>query len=146
MILPLLLYNKNNKKILRNKSKNILYKKKLNKLIKNMFNTLFYYNGIGLSAPQIGKNIKLFIIYINKKKMIFINPKILNYNKKKILFKEGCLSLPNIYINVLRYKILKIQYYNKNWIKKIKIIKNLLSIVFQHEYDHLKGKLILDYK
>ncbi|MDH3004664.1 MAG: peptide deformylase [Candidatus Shikimatogenerans sp. JK-2022] len=147
MILPLLIYNKSNyvNKILRSKSKNIKYKINLLKLINNMFDTLDYYKGIGLSAPQIGLNIRLFIIKFNNFKKIYINPTIISKSKNKILNKEGCLSLPNHFVKVLRYKSLLVEYYNKYWQKKQKNITNLLSIVFQHEFDHLKGKLILDY-
>ncbi|MDH3004353.1 MAG: peptide deformylase [Candidatus Shikimatogenerans sp. JK-2022] len=146
MIYPILLYNKNNKKKLRLKSTSISKYTNLLNLINNMFDTMYYYNGIGLSAPQIGLNIKLFIISIYNKKKVFINPKILKISKKKIIYKEGCLSLPNIYKNVLRSKKIIIQYYNKYWVLKKKKIKNLFSIIYQHEYDHLFGKLILDYK
>ncbi|WGH24565.1 MAG: peptide deformylase [Candidatus Shikimatogenerans bostrichidophilus] len=142
MIYPILLY-KNNRNILRRKSINI--KKKLNilELINNMFDTMYNYNGIGLSAPQIGININLFIISINK--MVIINPIIIKFGKKKYYKKEGCLSLPNYYVNVLRYKSILIEFYNEKWEKKKIKIKNLSSRIFQHEYDHLKGKLIIDY-
>ncbi|WOX79343.1 peptide deformylase [Candidatus Shikimatogenerans bostrichidophilus] len=142
MILPIILYKN---KILRKKNKNIRLKKNLNKIIKNMFETMYYYKGIGLSAPQIGKNINLFIISINNKKMIFINSKIIKYSKKKIISNEGCLSIPNFYANIKRNKLIKVEYYDNKWEKHNKIFKNNLSIIYQHEYDHIKGKLIIDY-
>ncbi|MDH3003795.1 MAG: peptide deformylase [Candidatus Shikimatogenerans sp. JK-2022] len=142
MILPILKYG--NKK-LRKKCKNIKKKKIINKLINNMFDTMYYNNGIGLSAPQIGKNINLFIIGINNKKMVFINSKIINFNKKVILSKESCLSIPNIYVNIYRKKKILVKFYNKKWKKKIINLKNIYSIIFQHELDHINGKLIIDY-
>ncbi|WGH25297.1 MAG: peptide deformylase [Candidatus Shikimatogenerans bostrichidophilus] len=142
MIYPILLYKN---KILRKKSKYIYKKPNLIELINNMYETMYYYNGIGLSAPQIGLNIRLFIIGINKLKMIFINPKIIKYSKKKIINKEGCLSIPNLYVPIIRNKSIYVKYYNYLWEKKYKKLKNLLAVIFQHEYDHLKGKLILDY-
>ncbi|MDH3004706.1 MAG: peptide deformylase [Candidatus Shikimatogenerans sp. JK-2022] len=145
MIYSILLYNKKNKFILRKKSKTIKKNTNLKQIINNMFKTMKFYNGIGLAAPQIGKNIKLFIIKIKKKKKIFINPKIIKYYKKEIINKEGCLSFPNFFLNIKRKKTIYIKYYNELWEKKEKKINNLLSIVFQHEYDHLKGKLIIDY-
>ncbi|WGH28056.1 MAG: peptide deformylase [Candidatus Shikimatogenerans bostrichidophilus] len=144
MILPILLYN--NKK-LRKKSKNIKKNHNLNliNIINNMFETMYFYKGIGLSAPQIGKNINLFILGINNIKMIFINSKIIKFSKKKILNKEGCLSLPNIYVNIYRKKSIYIKYYNYKWEKKIINLYNIYSIIFQHEFDHINGKLIIDY-
>ncbi|WOX79086.1 peptide deformylase [Candidatus Shikimatogenerans bostrichidophilus] len=142
MILPILLYKN---KILRNKNKNIKIKSNLNNIINNMFDTMYYYKGIGLSAPQIGKNINLFIISINNKKLIFINSKIKSYSKKKIISNEGCLSIPNIYVNIKRKKLINVEYYDNKWKKHKKIFNNYLSIIFQHEYDHIRGKLIIDY-
>ncbi|WOX79218.1 peptide deformylase [Candidatus Shikimatogenerans bostrichidophilus] len=142
MILPVLLYK--NKK-LRKINKNIIKPINLNKIIKNMFDTMYYYKGIGLSAPQIGKNINLFIISINNKKMIFINSKIISYSKNTIISNEGCLSIPNIYVNIKRKKLIKVEYYDNKWKKHNKILNNNMSIIFQHEYDHIKGKLIIDY-
>ncbi|WGH24748.1 MAG: peptide deformylase [Candidatus Shikimatogenerans bostrichidophilus] len=143
MIYPILLY-KNNKNILRKISTNITKNLNIKELINNMFETMNYYNGIGLSAPQIGININLFIISRNK--MVFINPKILKVSKKKIESKEGCLSIPNYYANILRYKTILIEFYNEKWVKYVIKFNKLLSIIFQHEYDHLQGKLIIDYK
>ncbi|WGH26028.1 MAG: peptide deformylase [Candidatus Shikimatogenerans bostrichidophilus] len=142
MILPILLYK--NKK-LRKINKNIKKNYNILNIINNMFDTMYFYKGIGLSAPQIGININLFIIGFNNIKKIFINSKIIKYSKKKILSKEGCLSLPKININICRKKNIYVKYYNHKWEKKKKKIYDILSIIFQHEYDHIKGKLIIDY-
>ncbi|WGH24933.1 MAG: peptide deformylase [Candidatus Shikimatogenerans bostrichidophilus] len=145
MILPILLYNKKNRTILRKISKNIPRHTNLLKLINNMFKTMYYYNGIGLAAPQIGININLFVISIRNEKKIFINPSIINYSKSKIISEEGCLSLPNVYIKIQRYKYILIKTYNIYWEIEFLKLSNMLSIIFQHEFDHLKGKLIIDY-
>ncbi|WGH26557.1 MAG: peptide deformylase [Candidatus Shikimatogenerans bostrichidophilus] len=146
MIFPILLYNNNiNKKILRNKNNKIKKFLNLNNIINNMFETMFFYNGVGLSAPQIGININLFIISFYKKKMIFINSKIKKYSNKNILSKEGCLSIPNKNIIINRKKYIYVKYYDNKWKKHNKKLKNFFSIIFQHEYDHIKGKLIIDY-
>ncbi|BDT61581.1 MAG: hypothetical protein RDO_1090 [Flavobacteriales endosymbiont of Rhyzopertha dominica] len=144
MILPILIYKNENSK-LRKINKNIKKYKNINSIINNMFDTMYYNNGIGLAAPQIGKNIKLFIIGINNIKETYINPKIIKYSKKNIISKESCLSLPRLKIKIIRKKIIKVKYYNINWKKKYKILNNFLSIIFQHEYDHINGKLIIDY-
>ncbi len=135
-------------KILRKKSKKIkLYNKKLKKNIKNMFNTMYKYNGIGLSAIQVNIKKSIIIIDILKKKnskLILINPKII-IKKKKIISKEGCLSIPNKYIKIKRYKYLYIKAYTLKGKKIFFHTKNLLSICIQHEIDHINGKLIIDY-
>ncbi|WGH27568.1 MAG: peptide deformylase [Candidatus Shikimatogenerans bostrichidophilus] len=146
MILPIILYNnKKNKKILRNKNYNVKKHININNIINDMFETMIFNNGIGLSAPQIGININLFIIGINNKKMVFINSKIEKYSTKKVFSKEGCLSLPNFNKILKRKKYILAKYYDYKWKKHNKKIKKDLSIIFQHEYDHIKGKLIIDY-
>ncbi|WGH25662.1 MAG: peptide deformylase [Candidatus Shikimatogenerans bostrichidophilus] len=142
MILPILLYG--NKK-LRKKNIKIYNNKNIIKIINNMFDTMYFYKGIGLAAPQIGKNINLFIIGIKNIKITVINPKIIKYSKKNIISKEGCLSLPNIYEKIVRKENILVKYYDYKWKKHIKKLYNILSIIFQHEYDHINGKLLIDY-
>jgi peptide deformylase len=105
-----------NKK-LRKKSKEIEIKSKINNVIKNMFETMKDKNGIGLAAPQIGKNIRLFIIKIrNKKKTfkkVFINPKIVNEFGKFCKYEEGCLSIPKIKIKIFRKENVTIEYFDQ---------------------------------
>ncbi len=135
-------------KILRKKSNKIKkITKKIKKNINNMFNTMYINNGIGLSGIQVNINKSIIIIDIFKKinsKLVFINPKIIK-KKKKIKSKEGCLSIPNKYLNIIRYKYLIFKAYNLKFKKKIYYVKNLLSICIQHEIDHINGKLIIDY-
>lgn len=132
---------------LKNKSNNI---KKITKntktLIKNMLETMHYNNGLGLAAIQIGtkKNILLInMLYEEKKILTIINPKIIN-KKGKTENKEGCLSFPDIYLNVKRHKIIKVKFMSLD--KKIKKINvdNLLAICIQHEIDHLNGITLYD--
>ncbi len=135
-------------KILRKKSKKIKkYNNKLKKNIKNMFNTMYKHNGIGLSGIQVNIKKSIVIIDILRKKnskLIFINPKIIR-KKKTIKSKEGCLSIPNKYLNIIRYKYLILKAYTIKGKKIFYYTKNLLSICIQHEIDHINGKLIIDY-
>ncbi len=132
-------------KILRKKTNKIIkFDNKLNKNINNMFDTMNYYNGIGLASNQVNINKSLAVINIKNNKLILINPKIIK-KKQKIKIKESCLSIPNkIYITTrYNYIIIKTNN-NKGKILKLKF-KGLLSICTQHEIDHLKGKLIIDF-
>lgn len=129
------------------KNKNIDVKKEnpfLQQMITDMFETLeFHKNGVGLAAPQIGKNLNLFIVSVPNFKEVFINPEIL-LDGLSIQGREGCLSFPGIETPVSRRERVKIKYYNRDWILVMREFDQFLSIVIQHEYDHLIGKLILD--
>ncbi|XME00875.1 MAG: peptide deformylase [Candidatus Karelsulcia muelleri] len=122
----------------------------INSLIKNMYDTMGQAQGIGLAAPQIGISLRLFIIeynnfYKKKFKQVFINPKILKIYGSSLITKEGCLSIPNIIENIIRTNHLIIEYYDENWKKYKQHFHGLLSIIIQHEYDHIEGKLFLDH-
>ncbi len=155
MVLPILFYGN---PILRKKCSKInrfsyYYKKKINNLIKNMFDTLHKVKGIGLAAPQIGKNINLFIVdtpYFNGYnieiyKEVFINSKIIKTYGKKYKYNEGCLSIPGVICSIKRKSDVYIEYYNKYWEKKSKTLTGIRARVILHEYDHIKGKLFIDY-
>lgn len=144
MILNIIKYGDNNSVKLR--AKNVDVKKEnpfLQQLINDMFETLENSDGVGLAAPQVGHNLNLFVIKIDNFKEVFINPEI-HLEGLNIQGKEGCLSFPNMEFPVNRKQIVKIKYYDRNWIFRLVEFKDLLSIIVQHEYDHLKGKLIID--
>ncbi|WP_185872368.1 peptide deformylase [Blattabacterium cuenoti] len=153
MVLPIILYGN---PILRKKCLDVdlhSCKKKMNQLIKNMFDTIHKVKGIGLAAPQIGQNIRLFIVEtpylyekkINNYKEVFINSKILKIYGKKYKFYEGCLSIPGVMGYVKRKPNILIEYYDHNWKKQKKILTGICARVILHEYDHLDGKLFIDY-
>ncbi len=145
-ILKVLIYpNKN----LRKKAKLVKnFNKKLKINIFNMFETMYHYNGIGLASTQVNINKSIIVIDLNnknkKKKLILINPKIIK-KKGKIKSKEGCLSIPNYFLSIKRYKYINVEYLNINGKKNKLFSKNLLSICIQHEIDHINGKLFIDY-
>jgi len=145
MILNIIKYSDSN--YLKLRTKNVAVKKEnpiLQQLIDDMFDTLdFYKTGVGLAAPQVGHNLNLFIIKLPNFKEVFINPEIL-LDGLRIQAKEGCLSFPNMEFPVDRREIVKIQYYDRNWLLRTSEYKDFTSIVIQHEYDHLNGKLIID--
>ena len=134
--------------ILRNKSVDLdlakLPKRELAALCQNMTATMLESDGVGLAAPQIGKNIRLAIINTADGPISLINPKI---TKKSILKEwgdEGCLSVPDVFGQVRRHKIITCQYFNQSG-KKIKLkAEGLLARVIQHELDHLDGVLFID--
>ncbi|QIK16810.1 peptide deformylase [Blattabacterium sp. DPU] len=156
MVLPIILYGN---PILRKKCLDIDFsfyenRKKINQLIKDMFETIHKVKGVGLAAPQIGKNIRLFIVetpyleekdIINNYKEVFINAKILKTYGKKSKFNEGCLSIPGIMGYIKRKSNVIIEYFDQNWKKQKKTLTGICARVILHEYDHIEGKLFIDY-
>ena len=111
-----------------------------------MWNTVKEKNGIGLAAPQIGETINLFIVNTAKDKFVVINPRIVSYSAEIIEFEEGCLSIPETLVNIKRPAFITLEYRDENFNKKNKFFNGIAARVIQHEYDHLKGVLILDHK
>lgn len=113
-------------------------------LIEKMFETVKRENGIGLAAPQVGRNIRLFIVFLNNEKYVFINPQIIRTSQDMCRMEEGCLSVPKIYEFVQRPTAIRVQFMNLEG--KIKTIDadGLLARVIQHETDHLNGILFID--
>ncbi len=104
-------------------------------------------NGIGLAAPQINIFKQFFIMKTSPNHFeLIINPSIISQSKDLEVIEEGCLSCPGLTIKKNRYKEIKVSYFNSLWTQKFKTLRGLESIIFQHEYDHLKGVLITDTK
>ena len=120
----------------------------LSDLIKNMTETMFASNGSGLAAPQIDLPIRLFVIGSNQIKMpvqVFINPEIINYSEETCDMVEGCLSIPGLNGAVTRPETITIRYKNVNFEDVTETYNGLYARVIQHEYDHIEGKLYVDY-
>lgn len=144
MILDIIKYGEFNYNKLR--TVNVDVKKEnpfLQKLIDDMFETLENSTGVGLAAPQVGHNLNLFIIKLPDFKEVFINPEI-RLSGLSTQGQEGCLSFPNMVFPVDRKQIVEIKFFDRNWCYRYGTYKDFNSIVIQHEYDHLKGKLICD--
>ncbi len=134
--------------ILRTKSKNLditeIDSKKIKNLCFAMIKTMNQSDGVGLSAPQIGKNIRLIAINTKDGAFCLINPKITKKSWAREWDQEGCLSVPGIYGKVLRHKKITCFYFNLKG-KKLKLTaQGMLARVIQHETDHLNGILFID--
>lgn len=126
-------------------------------IIDNMWETMYEASGIGLAAPQIGKAIRLFIVDTkqmkDKKKeekkegikKVFINPVILEEFGNLWYYEEGCLSIPDIRGEVERKSGVKISYLDENFESREEIFEGMEARVIQHEYDHIEGKLFIEY-
>lgn len=150
--------NKNDSLILRAPSKNIKNVKKnkdIEPLVKKLYLTMLEEGGIGIAAPQIGINKNIFLFTrLDKEENsveVAINPKIISHSSEIICFhNDGCLSVPDKYGNSRRFSWIEVEYTDQN---KQKVTHKFLGgsrsedytgIIFQHEYDHLQGKLYID--
>lgn len=107
-------------------------------LIKAMTKIMFENNGIGLAAPQVGVQKRIFIMGNPDKLIVCINPKILETGDE-IQVQEGCLSFPNLWLNVKRPDFIKVRYQQISGTVVEQELGGLPSRVFQHEFDHLNG-------
>ncbi len=98
-------------------------------------------SAVGLSAPQIGVSLRMFAIG----ETIMINPKLKSWSKSSTRATEGCLSLPEISISVPRYDEIQVDYIDIEFNPREAVLTDMEARVFQHELDHLDGKLIIDY-
>ena len=118
-------------------------------LIKDLFETMYNSNGIGLAAVQVGILKRILVIDISgkdekKQPLSFINPVIKKVSDETSAYEEGCLSIPNTFIEIERPKSCEVEFIDING--KVKNLKcdGLLSTCLQHEINHLDGKLIID--
>jgi peptide deformylase len=143
--------------IIREKSKSVTVSSKQNKaVIRNLIDSMRYHGLVGMAAPQIGINKRIFVSEIRKTKFrkqgdldpvrAFINPKILKTSHKKVFGYEGCGSVAasGLFGDVQRPQSVVVEAFNEKG-KKFKLRANgLLAKIIQHEFDHLEGKVFLD--
>ena len=159
MILPIVAYGD---PVLRKVGKEIDKEyPQLEKLIADMKETMYNAQGVGLAAPQIGKDIRLFLIdaspfaddedlseedrkVLETFNRVFINAKIIKEEGEEWAFSEGCLSIPDVREDVFRQETITIEYQDENFEKHTEVLGGLAARVFQHEYDHIDGILFTD--
>ena len=115
-----------------------------------MFETMYHHKGIGLAAIQVGIPKRVIVLDVQqkdeqKKPLCFINPVIKDLSKEKSRYEEGCLSIPNTFIEIERPKTCIVEYIDIEGKKKNMKCDDLLSTCIQHEINHLDGKLIIDF-
>jgi peptide deformylase len=114
-------------------------------LLDDMIETMILAPGIGLAGPQVGKSLRLFVMNVEEgvyEKII--NPEILNSSGVDT-YNEGCLSFPEIFADVVRSKKIKVRYLNENGVEIVREADGLWARCFQHEFDHLNGRLFVDH-
>jgi len=113
-------------------------------LISAMFETMIACRGVGLAAPQVGINEQIFVVDTGKEVFAAINPKIIKTAGSEVM-EEGCLSIPRVLVDIKRAKNVWVEFTDDKNRQVRAQLNGLAAKVFQHEYDHLQGKLILDY-
>ena len=117
----------------------------LRRLIADMFETMYAAEGIGLAAPQVGRSDRVAVVDVEGKKYALINPEIVSTTGAREKAEEGCLSIPDIYGDIERPPDVTIRALDENGNPYEASANELLGRCFQHEIDHLDGKLFIDY-
>ena len=135
----------------------------LDSLIEDMWETMYTSNGVGLAAPQVNRDIRLFVVdssqifrnqdeedkgkYADEPgiKQVFINAHIKQLDGSDWTYNEGGLSIPKIREDVIRPEEVMIEYVDENFQPKTEKFVGITARIVQHEYDHIEGKLFIDY-
>lgn len=127
----------------------------LGKLAEDMFETMYEAEGVGLAAPQIGKDIRMFVVDVSgfakydpkaaDYKRVFINPEIYEESDEEVLMNEGCLSVPGIHEDVYRPEKIRIRYFDENFSEHDEELDGWRARAVQHEYDHIEGVVFTDH-
>jgi peptide deformylase len=150
MIYPIVAYGD---PILRKKTMAVEKGTALQKVVNNMLATMDVAHGVGLAAPQIGESIRLFVVDLaqcfekkGEHRKVLINPVIrIDETVAPSIDKEGCLSIPNILVEVPRKEKIIVCYFDMQWKLHEEEWRGFPARIMQHEYDHLEGKLHIDY-
>lgn len=132
-------------------------------LVASMWDTMYNSSGVGLAAPQINKDIRLFVVDSvqvikgldederkeypgdDGYKGVFINAQVLAKDGEEWPYNEGCLSIPKIREDILRQKTVTIRFEDENFQTHTETFRGVTARIILHEYDHIEGKLFIDY-
>ncbi len=124
-------------------------------LVQDLKDTLVRADGCGLAAPQIGVSKRVVIVdgdvvsdtydYLKGFRRTLINPEIIEESDENVTYSEGCLSIPGVYCDVLRPKVITVRYYNEDLVQVTETFDNFASRMVQHELSHLDGDLFTDH-
>lgn len=127
----------------------------LKTLLDNMYETMYASEGVGLAAPQIGRNDRIVVIDADPvaenfpecagRKLTLINPEIEILEGEEVTRGEGCLSLPGLSENVNRVEHIRLRWLDENFQPHEEVMSGFLARIVQHECDHLEGKLYIDH-
>ncbi|MDD3108256.1 MAG: peptide deformylase [Alistipes sp.] len=153
MILPIYIYGS---AVLRKHSENITADyPDLDRFIADLWETMYDADGVGLAAPQVGRNVRIFVVdatagaeedpRLADFRKTFINAEIYERTGEMTPFTEGCLSLPKINEQVMRPSTIRIRYCDEHFVEHDDLFDGFAARVIQHEYDHLEAQLFIDH-
>ena len=135
----------------------------LDKFIEDMWETMYASSGVGLAAPQVNRDIRLFVVDTQQMfsgmsadeqkeypdapglKAVFINAHIVELDGEEWAYNEGCLSIPKIREDVYRHETVTMEYLDADFNEHTTTFSGLTARVILHEYDHIEGKLFIDH-
>ncbi len=125
----------------------------LPQLVADLWDTMRAADGVGLAAPQIGVSKRVFVIDARPLQSpedppfegVFINPEVMERSEETFIYEEGCLSIPSIREKVARPTSVRVRYWDLSGTLHEVTYEGIIGRIFQHEYDHLEGKLFIDY-
>lgn len=123
----------------------------LRRLIDDMLETMYTAPGVGLAAVQVGVPRRIIVLDVGDKEeeerhpMVLVNPEIVTLGPEKRIYEEGCLSIPDVRVEIERPSTLEAKYLDREGKPQMISADGLLATVIQHEIDHLDGKLIVDF-
>ena len=136
----------------------------LSKLIEDMWETMYSSSGVGLAAPQVNKDIRLFVVDSEQifrqmeedrekttypdapgTKQVFINAHVKEVDGNEWAYNEGCLSIPKIREDITRHSLVTMEYMDENFQQHMRTFSGITARIILHEYDHIEGKLFIDH-
>jgi len=120
------------------------------RLADDMLETMYAAPGIGLAAPQVNVSRRLIVLDVAgedtvREPMVMINPEILSLGGEQRIYEEGCLSIPDVKVEIERPSSLEVSYLDRDGKRQMLTAEGLLATAIQHEIDHLDGRLIIDF-
>ncbi|PZO23086.1 MAG: peptide deformylase [Leptolyngbya foveolarum] len=121
----------------------------LRELVRQMLQTMYSEDGIGLAAPQVGMNKQLLVVDADPENsaappLVLVNPKIVSYSDELVTGQEGCLSIPGVYLDVVRPTAIEVSFKDEAGKPRKLKVDDLVARVIQHEMDHLSGVMFVD--
>jgi peptide deformylase len=122
----------------------------LRRLADGMLEAMYEAPGLGLAAPQVGVSRRLIVLDVSekdgeKKPLVMVNPEILTASDERRVYEEGCLSIPEVKVEIERPAAVTVRFLDREGRPQEIAAEGLLATVIQHEVDHLEGRLIIDF-
>jgi peptide deformylase len=124
-----------------------VFDEKVEEIVQKMMALMYQEEGVGLAAPQVGLSLRIFVLDVSEEKnepRCFVNPRIVD-SQGECLSKEGCLSLPELYLEIKRAETVTVEYQDQKGHPQLWTTDGLAARCIQHEYDHLEGILMYEH-